>query len=122
MKVKDQFLSLGFFTLKDGKQIRFWEDSWMGKQPLMLKFPSLYNLARKKSDTMANVFNRISLNIYFHRALVGDNLLSWNRLVLSIIHTHLSSARDEFKWSLSALRLFTVRSMYNALINNTKVF
>jgi hypothetical protein len=49
MKVKDQFLSLGFFTLKDGKQIRFWEDSWMGKQSLMLKFPSLYNLSRKKS-------------------------------------------------------------------------
>jgi hypothetical protein len=71
---------------------------------------------------VANVFNRISLNISFCRALVGHNLLCWNRLVSSIIHNHLSCARDEFKWSLSALRLFTVRSMHNALINNVKVF
>jgi hypothetical protein len=49
LKVKDQFFGLGSFILKDGKQIRFWEDTWTGKQPLMLKFPSLYNIARKKA-------------------------------------------------------------------------
>ena len=75
LKVKDQFFGLGSFILKDGKQIRFWEDTWTGKQPLMIKFPSLYNIARKKSDTVANVFNRIPLNISFCRALVGGNLL-----------------------------------------------
>jgi hypothetical protein len=69
-----------------------------------------------------NVFNRIPLNISFRRALVGGNLLCWNRLVLSIAHTHLSTGRDEFKWNLSTSRLFTVRSMYNALVNNAKIF
>jgi hypothetical protein len=53
---------------------------------------------------------------------VGGNLLCWNRLVLSIAHTHLSTGRDEFKWNLSTSRLFTVRSMYNALNNNAKIF
>jgi hypothetical protein len=71
---------------------------------------------------VANVFNRTSLNISFHRALVGGNLLCWNILVLSIAHTHLSTGRDEFKWNLSTSRLFMVRSMYNALINNVKIF
>jgi hypothetical protein len=108
LKVKDQFFGLSSFILKDGKQIRFWEDTWTGNQPLMLKFLSLYNIARKKSDTVANVFNRIPLNISFRRALVGGNLLCWNRLVLSIAHTHLSTGRDEFKWNLSTSRLFTV--------------
>jgi hypothetical protein len=70
---------------------------------------------------MANVFNRIPLNISFRRVLVCGNLLCWNRLVLSIAHTHLSTRRDEFKWNLSTSRLFTVRSMYNALINNAKI-
>jgi hypothetical protein len=115
LKVKDQFFGLGSFILKDGKQIRFWENTWTGNQPLMLKFPSLYNIARK-NNTVVNVFNRIPLNISFRRALVGGNLLCWNRLVLSIAHTHLSTRRDEFKWNLSTSRLFTVRSMYNALV------
>jgi hypothetical protein len=40
---------------------------------------------------------------------------------LSRIKVHLSTVRDEFKWNLSTSRHFTVRSMYNALINNAKI-
>jgi hypothetical protein len=29
MNIKDQFLSMGSFTLQDGKQIRFWKDKWL---------------------------------------------------------------------------------------------
>jgi hypothetical protein len=53
---------------------------------------------------------------------VGDNLICWNILVSSIVHTNLSSERDEFKWNLSATWLFTIRSIYHALINDVKVF
>ena len=56
MKVKDTFLGLGSFILKEGKQIRFWEDVWIGNQPFKVQYPSLYNLVCKKSDTVANVF------------------------------------------------------------------
>jgi hypothetical protein len=53
---------------------------------------------------------------------VGDNLICWNILVSSIVQTNLSSERDGFKWNLSATGLFTIRSIYQALINNVKVF
>ena len=34
MAIKDQFFGLGKFHIKDGKQIMFWEDTWLGTQPL----------------------------------------------------------------------------------------
>ena len=44
MGVKDKFLSLGCFSLKDGSQIRFWEDIWLGNHTLKSQFPSLFNI------------------------------------------------------------------------------
>jgi hypothetical protein len=34
MNIKDQFLNLGSFKLQDEKQIRFWEDKWLGAHAL----------------------------------------------------------------------------------------
>jgi hypothetical protein len=48
MKVKESFLSLGSFILKDGNQIKFWQDTSLVNQPFMLQYPSLYNIVRKK--------------------------------------------------------------------------
>ena len=90
MKVKDTFLGLGSFILKEGKQIRFWEDVWIGNQPFKVQYPSLYNLVCKKSDTVANVFETIPLNISFRRALVGHNLVSWHSLVSHLVNIQLT--------------------------------
>src|SRR6185503_17897437 len=32
LTIKDQFFGLGKFHIKDGKQIMFWEDTWLGTQ------------------------------------------------------------------------------------------
>jgi hypothetical protein len=42
---------------KDGLEIRFWEDSWLGNLPLMDQYPALYNIARNNSDTITEVLN-----------------------------------------------------------------
>jgi hypothetical protein len=34
MKVKQDFLPFGTFTIKNGSQIRFWEDIWLGTTAL----------------------------------------------------------------------------------------
>jgi hypothetical protein len=65
MKVKDVFFSLGIFTLKNGEQIRFSEDKWLGNQSLMVQYPSLYQIVRQKSATIANVFIYVLLNVSF---------------------------------------------------------
>jgi hypothetical protein len=55
----------------DGSQTRFWEDLWLGKDPLMVIKPNLYNIVRKKNVSVAQVLSTTPLNVSFRCALVG---------------------------------------------------
>jgi len=44
MGVNDQFIKLGKFKLRDGSQIRFWEDILLGRHHLKAQYPNLYNI------------------------------------------------------------------------------
>jgi hypothetical protein len=46
MEVKKLVLERGRFQVQDGSQTRFWEDLWLVKEPLMKKYPTLYNIVR----------------------------------------------------------------------------
>ena len=46
VKVKDTFINFGTFRLNDGKQIRFWEDKWIGNHTLSQQYPALYNIVK----------------------------------------------------------------------------
>lgn len=46
--VKEIFLSLGVLDYKDGNQIKFWEDTWLGNHPLKIQYTTLYNIAHSK--------------------------------------------------------------------------
>lgn len=63
------------------------------------------------------MFDRIPLNVSFRRALVGENLLLWQCLVISIAHTRLNVNKDLFRWAASNTGRFTVRSMYLSIMN-----
>jgi len=116
MNIKDLFMEFGSFKINDGSQTRFWVDTWLGNKLLKDKFPSLFNIVRRKYDSVAQVLSSIPLNISFRRNLVGANLSAWNRIVASIHDLNLTE--DEFIWGLSASRIFTVKFIYAALINN----
>jgi hypothetical protein len=121
MKVKSKFLHYGSFQLNNGAQIRFWEDRWMGNHAFKDQYPSLYNIARRKSDTVEKVLSRLPLNVSFHRQLIGNNLILWYNLVIKIIHVHLNNNRDVFIWNLHQHGKFSIHSMYITLINNGSV-
>jgi hypothetical protein len=97
MNIKDQFLSFDNFVLKNGKQIRFWEDRWLGVNTLNDQYPNLYNIVRKKNVTISDIFSTRRLNISFERNLVGDNLQSWHNLVLRIAEVHLNEQTYIFR-------------------------
>jgi hypothetical protein len=69
MKVKRNFLRYGSFKLNNGSQIRFWKDMWIGNNAFKDQYPTLYNIARRKSDTVEKVLSRLPLNVSFHRQL-----------------------------------------------------
>jgi len=116
MKAKDQFMNLGVFHVNNGKDIRFWEDRWLGNFTLQQRFPSLYNIVRRRNATVASVFSSTPLNISFRRGLYNDNLNRWHELVALVAHTQLNDTGDKFWWSLHQNKMFLVRSMYEHLV------
>ena len=65
MNVKDFFLELGSFKIKDGSQTRFLSDTWLENKPLKDKFPSLFNIVWRKDDSVAQVLGSTPFNISF---------------------------------------------------------
>jgi hypothetical protein len=78
----------------------------------------LYNIVRRKSDTVAHVLSATLLNISFRRYLAGNNLVLWNNLVVRIALVQLADSNDIFRWNLHQNGQFSIHSMYLALINN----
>jgi len=87
----------------------------MGDKPFKLMFPSLYSLVRNKGAMVAHVLSTSPLNVTFRRALVGDNMDKWLRLVGSILQVQLDDQNDCFSWSLSN-KTFSVQSMYKDIM------
>ena len=44
------------FKLGDGRKIRFWEDTWCGRQPLCDAFRDLYSIAGSKGAKAAEIW------------------------------------------------------------------
>ena len=74
-KVKANFLKFVTFIVKDGSQIRFWEDVWLGNRYLREQYPQLYNIVRKKQDTVAEVMSLGTPNLSWRRDLIGSKLV-----------------------------------------------
>jgi hypothetical protein len=94
MNVKDTFLGLGSFKVKDGSQTRFWVDTWLGNKPLKDRFSVLFNIVRRKQDYVKIVLSSVPLNISFRWNLVGSNLRDWHRIVASVQDINLQGERD----------------------------
>jgi hypothetical protein len=103
MKVKRDFFRFGTFIVKDGSQIRFWEEKWLGNATLREQYPCLYNIARHKQVTVAEIFSTSFINISWRRDLIGNKLAAWHDLVLRIANIVLNQEQDEFYWNLHLL-------------------
>jgi hypothetical protein len=118
MKVKEDFLRFASFKLNNGTQIRFWEDKWISNTSFWDKYPSLYDIVRRKSDIVPSVLSTIPLNVSFERSWNETNRRRWYELVLSIVHIQLNNDVDQIRWNLHQNGQFTIHSMYLAVINN----
>jgi len=117
MKVKNDFLKFGTFTIKNGSQVKFWEDIWLENRPLRQQYPQLYNIVRKKQDMVGQVLSTPQPNLSWRRDLIGNNLAAWNNLATRLAALNLSQEDDEFKWDLDPSGVFSVKTRYRALIN-----
>ena len=112
MKVKRDFFRFGSFIVKDGTQVRFWEDKWLGNSSLQEQYPCLYNITRPKHVTIAEVLSGPSPNLSWRRDLIGPKLVAWNNLLSRIANIELAHEQDEFHWNLHPNGKFSVKSHY----------
>jgi hypothetical protein len=117
MEVKDLMLMRGRFKVHDGTQARFWEDSWLGKDPLMSMYPNLYRIVRRKNMLVAQVLSTTPLNVSFRRALVGENWWDWLDLVGKVMTVTHTEHKDCFLWTVN--KTFSVKKLYNDVILST---
>jgi hypothetical protein len=90
----------GTFSIKDGSQIRFWEDSWLGNNPLCEQYPVVYSIVRRKIDTIVVVMATSPPDVTFRRDLIGPRLQSWNALLQCLDSIQRSAGTDDFRWNL----------------------
>jgi hypothetical protein len=90
----------------------------LGNHSFQHQYPTLYNIVRRKSDTIAKVLSAAPLSISFRRYLSDNNLILWNNLIGRIALVQLVDTEDVFQWDLYQSGQFSIHSMYLALINN----
>jgi hypothetical protein len=112
MHHKETFLKYGSFIVGDGEGTRFWEDTWLGAEPLGSQYPNLYAIVKHKNVIVASAIKEDDLNISFKRNLIGDRWPSWLELVERIMDVHLSDERDTFKWNLTESGQFSIKSLH----------
>jgi len=118
MATKKHFFRFGSFNIKDGSEVRFWEDKWLGSATLRERYPALYNIVRHKNDTITTVMGTSPPNVSFRRDLAGPRLVDWYALLERLDRIQLSQESDEFRWNLHGNGKFSVDSMYRALVHS----
>jgi hypothetical protein len=93
MTTKKFFFPHGSFSIRDGSEIRFWEDIWLGPTPLRDQYPALYSIVRQKGDTLADVLESFPPVITFRRDLFGPRLASWTALLQKLASVHLEQGQ-----------------------------
>ena len=122
LKVRDDFFRRGHFKVGNGLQTRFWEDTWLGDEPLAVQYPLLYNIVQRKNVLVADVLSQNPLNIVFRRTLSENKWIMWLHLVQRLMDVSLSGTADEFVWDLTASGMFTVKSMYLDYMNDNTIY
>jgi hypothetical protein len=115
MATKKHFFHFCSFSIKNGAEIRFWEDRWLGTTTLREQYPALYNIVRYKEDTLQKVMKTSPPSMTFRRDLIDPRLISWNELLQKLASIQLSEGTDEFRWSLTKNGVFSVNSLYREL-------
>ena len=89
----------------------------MGNRSLSEQYPQLYNIVRKKQDTVAEVMSSGTPNLSWRRDLIGSKLVMWNNLTARLANITLNHKWDDFKWNLDQTGVFLVKSHYLGLIH-----
>jgi hypothetical protein len=102
------------FRVGDGRNIRFWSNSWLGHAaPLQFMFPRLYNLSLQQYLSIAEVHNPSdnSINLSWRRPLRSHELCMRESLIAEVERGLVFSDGEDSKiWKSHSSNVYTVSS------------
>ena len=66
---------------------------------------------------MAEVLESTPISLPFRRILIGENRSIWLNLVERLMRVNLLDEPDKFQWMHTSNRIFSVKSLYEDLLN-----
>jgi hypothetical protein len=109
MAIKKHFFPYGSFFIRDGPEIRFWEDRWLGATTLRKQYSALYMIVRHKDVTLQGVMETSPPCMTLRCDVVGLHLTSWNELLQKLASIQLVQGKDTPRMAYSRLNSCTKR-------------
>ena len=76
-------LKFGYkWSVRDGMQIRFWEDTWFDNFPLSVQFWDLYVICNQMGCRFADIWDGQEVKLTFRRTFDANMLENWCTIVM----------------------------------------
>ena len=109
LKVQCLFQALVKFIVGNGKQILFWEDSWLLDQPIKERFPLLYIASSFKEITVAEAFEISIINGWWSLIPLLNNHPDQHTLEDMLKDIRLSNKSDSINWKWFSAQTFSTK-------------
>ncbi|XP_073265324.1 uncharacterized protein [Populus alba] len=113
------------FKVGDGRNIRFWTDSWLGSATtLQLLFPRLYNLSLQQNTSLADIYNLTdaSLNLSWRRTFRPREICQRESLIAEVQRGLLFSDGADCKlWKFHSSGMYSAQSGAQVVCTNTQI-
>jgi hypothetical protein len=120
-RIKEQFrLGVRFHPGAQSK-ISFWNDLWIGADPLRVRFPSLFLKSSDSNISIAQAYSMEGWRIPFRRNLDHNDVQAWQELCEIVEDIDLVDSPDMISWHLEPSRTFSSRSLYLSLCKKPEV-
>jgi hypothetical protein len=107
---------LGYrWKVGDGKQIRFWEDTWFGTSPLSVQFWDMYCICNEKMATISQIWDSVNVKLTFRRNFNTGMMENWFELVEICKSIDFSPDCDALIWAYNSDGQYSTSSLYNII-------
>ena len=109
-------------VLSNGGRIRFWEDKWIGENPLCNLFPTLYAITASKGKMIGKVWESLRgegwWNLRFFKLFNDWEMDEAQRLISSISGSSVRQREeDKILWNVDKKGQYTVKANYRHMEN-----
>ncbi|KAL6640643.1 hypothetical protein ACP70R_021766 [Stipagrostis hirtigluma subsp. patula] len=93
--VKEHYIKGLEFRVRNGRKIRFWEDVWLDKCPLILRFPKIFDICNQQQASVHDLWSPQGWKFTFRRAFGPLEAAEWELLLYELGDLELVEEEDE---------------------------